>query len=313
MENQPIFEFLKSSISRINFTRYKALFYIGLFLFFFILLYISFISPPEDFPTNVVLNIKDKSTLKNISRFLKENNVIRSRVIFESFVVIFGGEKKLDSGDYLFEERLPVFEVARRISYGDRHLAPVKVTIPEGFDVSDMSKTFVSKLPNFNKDNFLKEGSKKEGYLFPDTYFFLTTDKEQDVLRAMGENFEKKISPLLPEMVSSGKPEKDIITMASIIERESKGDVDRGYISGILWRRISLGMPLQVDSDLDTYKNKGLPDAPICSPGLKSIEAAIHPKESSYLYYLHDKEGNIHYARTFEEHKLNKIKYLKNI
>ena len=101
--------------------------------------------------------------------------------------------------------------------------------------------------------------------------------------------------------------------MASIIERESKGDVDRGYISGILWRRISLGMPLQVDSDLDTYKNKGLPDAPICSPGLKSIEAAIHPKESSYLYYLHDKEGNIHYARTFEEHKLNKIKYLKNI
>ena len=99
--------------------------------------------------------------------------------------------------------------------------------------------------------------------------------------------------------------------MASIIEREAKGDSDRGYISGILWNRINKNMPLQVDAALKTYKTKGLPEQPICNPGLEAIKAAIHPVLSNYLYYLHDKNGVIHYAKTFEEHKKNKLKYLK--
>ena len=185
------------------------------------------------------------------------------------------------------------------------------MTIPEGFDVSDISKTFSLKLTNFNSDKFLTEATAKEGYLFPDTYFFLTTDNEEDVMESMSNNFEKKIAPILPQITSSGKTEKDIITMASIIEKESKGDIDRGFISGILWKRIALGVPLQVDADLNTYKTRGLPKNPICNPGIKAIEAAIYPKNSPYLYYLHDKEGNIHYAKTFAEHLLNKQKYLR--
>ena len=167
------------------------------------------------------------------------------------------------------------------------------------------------KLANFNKDKFLLEAKDKEGYLFPDTYFFLNNANETDVIKSMSDNFEKKINPLLSEIISSGKTEKEIIIMASIIEREAKGEIDRDVISGILWKRISIGMPLQVDAAPETYKVKGLPKSPICNPGLEAIKASIHPQSSPYLYYLHDKDGNIHYARTFAEHKKNKLKYLK--
>ena len=289
----------------------KFAFYTAGVVVFLILAYFLFFSVPKSFPIGIILNIKEGTSLRAISKDLEMNKMIRSRAVFETLVIIFGGERHIAPGDYLFESKLAVFEIARRVARGERHLAPVKVTIPEGFNVLDISNAFVSKLPNFNKDNFLLEGEIKEGYLFPDTYFFLSTDNEQDVLKSMSNNFEKKILPIRPQIVSSGKTEKEIIIMASIIERESKGDIDREFISGILWKRINLGVPLQVDAAMETYKTKGLPKNPICNPGMKSIEAAIHPKISDYLYYLHDKDGNIHYAKTFAEHLLNKERYLK--
>jgi UPF0755 protein len=294
----------------LNFSSPKTACVIGSVIFFLLVFSLFFVAP-NDAPAGTIINIKEGSSLRYVSRYLKENNFIRSRVVFETFVIIYGGEKYMPSGDYLFESKLPVFEIARRISKGERHLAPVKVTIPEGFDVSDISKTFATRLPNFNEDKFLSEAKNKEGYLFPDTYFFLTTDNEKDALRSMSENYEKKISPIRSQITSSGKTEKEIIIMASIIEKESKGDMDRAFISGILWKRLTKGMPLQVDADPNTYKVKGLSKNPICNPGLKAIEAAMHPKTSNYLYYLHDKDGNIHYAITFAEHILNKQKYLK--
>ena len=98
--------------------------------------------------------------------------------------------------------------------------------------------------------------------------------------------------------------------MASVIEREAKGDIDRELISGILWKRIAMNMPLQVDASPETYKTKGLPRSPISNPGLAAIKAAVYPKNSSYLYYLHDKSGIIHYAENLSEHNKNARKYL---
>lgn len=294
----------------INFSSPKTI-YIIVVIIIFLLVFSLFFSAPNNFPIDTVINIKEGSSLRYTSRYLEENYIIRSRVLFETFVIILGGEKYLASGDYLFENKISVFEVARRIVSRERHLAPVKVTIPEGFNIAEISKVFVSKLASFNEEKFLLKAQQKEGYLFPDTYFFLTTDNEQDVLLSMGDNFEKKILSIRPEIMSSDKSEKDIIIMASIIEKESKGDIDRKIISGILWRRISIGMPLQVDADMSTYKTKGLPENPISNPGMKAIKAAIYPETSNYLYYLHDKNGNIHYARTFAEHLLNKVKFLK--
>ena len=295
----------------LNFSSPKTIYIIGAIIFF-LLFYSLFFSAPDDFLPESIVNIKEDSSLRYISKYLEENRIIRSRALFETFVIIWGGEKHIVPGDYLFENKLSVFEVARRVSKGERHLAPVKVTIPEGFNVLDISEVFTIKLPNFNEERFLVEGIKKEGYLFPDTYFFLVTDNEEDVLRSMNNNFEKKILPFESQIIISGKTEEEIIIMASLIEKESKGDIDREFISGILWKRLAMNMPLQVDAELDTYKTKGLPENPISNPGIKAIKAALYPKISDYLYYLHDEDGNVHYAKTFEEHKLNKQKYLKN-
>lgn len=282
---------------------------VGIIIIFFISHFL-FLSAPVNFPIGQIINIEQGTSLRHISRDLKIKNIIRSRVAFETFVIIFGGEKHIAPGDYLFENKTSVYEVARRISQGDHHLLPIKVTIPEGFNISDISNAMSLKLPSFNKDKFLIEAKNKEGYLFPDTYFFFTAANEEDVLKAMSDNFSKKIKPIQAEINLSGKSEKEIIVMASIVEREAKGDADRGFISGILWNRLSRGMMLQVDAAPDTYKTKGLPENPIANPGLEAIKAALHPVNSPYLFYLHDKTGMIHYAVSFTEHQKNISKYL---
>jgi UPF0755 protein len=289
----------------------KKAFNIFIFLFLGFFIYYFLFSPPSDFPSNAVIKIEKGESLRSVSALLKKEHIIRSRVVFESFVIIFGGELHIKFADYLFDKKIPVWRVAWRIKEGDRNMAPVSVTIPEGFDRNEIADTFAKELSSFSKINFLNETKDKEGYLFPDTYFFLSDANEKDVIELMLGNFDKKITPILPEIKKSGKSEKDIITMASVIEKEAKGDADREIISGILWRRIAIGMPLQVDAAMETYKTKGLPKNPISNPGLESIKASIYPKKSSYLYYLHDKGGNIHYAKTFAEHRSNILKYLK--
>lgn len=278
---------------------------------FLVFFHFLFLNAPTDFPLGTIVKIEPGMSLQSVSLKLKNEHIIRSRLAFEAFVIIFGREKRVISTDYYFENKLPVYEIARRISKGEHHIAPIVVTIPEGFDINQIADTVAPKLENFDRDKFLLEAKKLEGYLFPDTYFFLTNADEGDVISSMSDNFGKKITPLFPEIVSSGKTGKDIIIMASIVEREAKGDIDRGVISGILWKRLSIGMPLQVDAALQTYKVKGLPKSPIGNPGLLAIKVAIHPQSSPYLYYLHDKDNNIHYAKSFSEHRENISKYLK--
>ena len=289
----------------------KNIFYALSAIIFLVFFYILFFSAPGDFPLRAVVEVEPGMSLRSISSILKKQHIVRSRVIFESFVIIFGAEMRVVSANYLFENKLPVWEIARQIARGEHRTAPIAVTIPEGFDIGQIGDTFASKLLNFNKAKFLLEAKDKEGYLFPDTYFFLTNTDEKSVLKIMNDNFEKKITPFLSEIISSGKNEKDIIVMASIIERESKGDADREIISGILWKRIKIDMSLQVDVAPETYKIKGLPKSPIGNPGILAISAAIYPQNSPYLYYLHDKDGAVYYAKTFTEHNKNILKYLK--
>ncbi len=270
-----------------------------------------FLSPPREFPSGEVISIQKGSSLRSISKGLKDSKIIRSRVAFETFAILYGGEHHMVPGDYLFKSKISVFELAFRITTGEYGMDLVKFTIPEGYDLDEIAKVATPLLHNFNAEDFAQKTINKEGYLFPDTYFlFPATDADQ-VIKAMSENFSKKIKSLESDILISGKSESDIIVMASIIEREAKGDADRNTISGILWNRIAKGMPLQADAAPETYKNKGLPKSPICNPGLEAIKAAIHPVSSSYLYYIHDKSGTIHYAKTFAEHKINIAKYLK--
>ena len=293
------------------FSANRVFFYVLGVIAFLSFFYSLFLNAPANFSPGTIFRIEEGMSLRNVSLELKREDIIQSRLAFEAFVIIFGGEKHVISADYLFEARASVWEVARRISKGERHLAPVKVTIPEGFNMHDIVSVFSTKLTNFNKEKFLLEAKDKEGYLFPDTYFFFTTANEEDVLKSLTDNFKKKISMLEQDIMQSGKGEEDIIIMASVLEKESKGSIDRDIISGILWKRLSQGMFLQADAAPETYKNKGLPKSPISNPGLQAIKAALYPQNSPYFYYLHDKTGNIHYAKSFSEHRQNISKYLK--
>ncbi len=181
-------------------------------------------------------------------------------------------------------------------------LIQVRVTIPEGYTNKDIASRF-NRFKNFDKDIFLRITQGNEGYLFPDTYFLTGQETEGDIIAKMEDNFKKKV----------GEVKQEIVIMASLLEKEAKTSEDKKIISGILWKRLDAGMLLQVDAslDYDTYSYKGLPLAPICNPGLASIQAALNPQDSPYWYYLSDGNGNIHYAKTFEEHKINKEKYLR--
>lgn len=280
-------------------------------IFLFFVFYTLYLQPPSAFEVDKIKTISSGENLRSLSYDLKKENYIKSRLAFEFFVIMYGGERHLIPGEYLFKDKLPVYEVARRISLGKHGFEAIKVTIPEGWTREEIAEYLENKLPNFKAVNFLDLTVGKEGYLFPDTYFFFPTVREEDVVKTMQDNFDKKISILRTKIKVAGKNERDIITMASILEREAKGDVDREYIAGILWKRISIGMPLQVDAAPITYKERGLPDHPIGNPGLEAINASLFPKSTSYLYYLHAPDGSIHYAKNFAEHLQNKVKYLK--
>lgn len=184
-------------------------------------------------------------------------------------------------------------------------------------------------------DGQIKRGGKLEGYLFPDTYYVNVEEfVSKFFLERMLNTFRRRVIETFPQEFES--PERSlhqIVTMASLIEEEAQNDEERSVISGILWKRFDAGLGLGVDatvryvlnkqteaittadlntnSDYNTRKFKGLPPGPIANAGEPSIKAALFPKESEYMYYLHGKDGQIRYAKTNEEHNLNRMDYLK--
>ena len=266
-------------------------------------------STPYDKAPTIIHIGRGYSTAK-ISMDLKEKNVIRSEKVFKIFMKIFQSGKGLPAGDYYFNGE-PVWKVALMLSRGDHHIVPIKVTFPEGITNEQMAGILEKRLPNFNTTDFLNRVNGKQGYLFPDTYFFYPKTTIDEVIDALQNNYYKKIDSFSSDFSKSSHSKKEIIIMASILEGEAKGDIDNGTISGILWKRLKNGMLLQVDAAKDTYKTKGLPSNPISNPGLSSIKAALYSVDSSYLFYLHGKDGVVHYAVTFTEHKNNIKKYLK--
>ncbi len=303
---------------------------LGIFLLGIIFLYIFLITPPANFPLKKTISVVQGSTLTAITHELKNEGIIRSPAAFEFFVVFFGGEKKILPGDYYFENKIPVFYVAEMIATGNHNITKIKITLPEGLTRAEMSKVIAPKVAGFSSDIFMKETEKDEGFLFPDTYFFFPSATTDDVINALRDNFTKKTKEFGDPASSDFK---HIITLASIVEKEASGDNDRAIIAGILSNRLLKGMPLQadatlsyitgkesseltisdlhIDSPYNTYIHKGLPPGPISNPGLLSIEAAAHPATTPYLFYLHDKDGMIHYARTYAEHQANIKQYLR--
>lgn len=288
---------------------------------------------PNDFLPGGIITITPGESLREISSDLAQNGYVRSSFAFTSLVTMFGGENHLSPGDYYFEKPKSVFDVAWQIAKGEHDLDPIKITIPEGKNVSEIASIFKTKLSAFDTTVFESQGSQYEGYLFPETYFVYPRTDAITILNQMRAMFKTEAEPVIQKENNSGRSEKDIIIMASLIEKEARGNDDRAIIAGILWNRVDKQIPLGVDatvafakgipenqlqvSDLsfdspyNTYLYRGLPPGPISNPGILAIEAAMNPAQTPYLYYLHDKYGNIHYAKTYVEHQQNIDKYLK--
>jgi len=239
---------------------------------------------------------------------LESEHVVRSAMWFRIFAITFGGERAIQAGDYYLPEPQSAPVLAWRMVRGSRDLELIKITIPEGYTVKQISALFDSRFPLFDHSAF--EANAPEGYLFPDTYFIQVNATASSTSALFQSNFHTKVDPLADDIKASGHSIYNIIDVASIIQAEVKTPEDMALVSGIIWKRLQLNMPLQVDSAPETYKREGLPISPIDNPGLAAIKAAIHPTASDYLYYISNKQGNIHYAKTLDEQTANIKKYL---
>ncbi len=272
---------------------------------------------------------------KEIAADLAKQNLIHSSTGFYLLIKLLGIETQMQAGDFRLNKSMDARTIAMELTHG---ILDVWVTTLEGWRDEEIA-TQLDKDLDIPEDQFLQYAT--EGYMFPDTYLIPRDATAAAVTKMFLDNFNTKVTAKMREDAKkTGLTFDQTITLASIIEREGKTDADRPVIAGILLNRIKIGMPLQVDATLqyalgyqpfektwwkndltdddkkidspyNTYTNLGLPPGPIANPGLSSITAAIYPASTDYLYYLHDKTGTVHYAKTIEEHNANIQKYLQ--
>lgn len=298
----------------------------------FIILYGALFAPPLSFPADSYVRVAQGSTAADIAAELKERHVIRSALVFETLVRMYG-DTSLIAGEYYFAGAQGVLTVAWRFIGGVFEIEPIKVVVPEGTSVRGIVE-LLKEVPEFDTSAFYELAKDKEGSLFPDTYFILPGEDPALVLKRFEDNFKAQMThgQVALAIAAFGRPLEEVLTMASLLEKEANNSRDRRLIAGILWRRIELGIPLQVDavfpyiigigshnltraqlqtdSPYNTYVNKGLPPGPITNPGVGAILDAVTPIETDYLFYLADRGGTTYYSVTYEQHLQNRNKHI---
>jgi len=277
--------------------------------------------------------IKKGEGLKEISSELKTAGLIRNRIVFFLYARLGKYDGKIQAGEFHLSPSMSTSEIAEDLKHGT---FDTKVLIKEGLRASEIAEVLKENIPTYDF-TWVNALVKNEGYLFPETYYFSKDTSIDTIIKKMRDTFDQNFATI---NISKSKLTKaQIVILASIIERESGKDaVEKSTIAGILMNRLIAGIPLQVDatiqyakgqnpvtekwwepvaideyrsvtSNYNTYLFTGLPPGPICNPGLNALNAAANPTETSYLYYLHDKNGQIRYAKTLAEHEANIQKY----
>lgn len=305
--------------------------------------YLLLVAPISRAGTPQSFTVQSAESITSIARRLEEQHLIRSVWAFKAYLKI-SGKVVVQPGTYEVSTRDSLIKIANLIASGNT--ANVTLTIPEGYtsaqiaeqvglkNISDPEE-FINIVNDFPADyEFLKsrpEGKKSlEGFLFPDTYRLIKGDPTL-AIRQMLDNFNSKYNiDIKPKL--GDKNLYEIITIASLVEREVKTSEDMALVAGVIYNRLKLGMrldidasvryvinnwkdpltrdDLSVDSPYNTRRYAGLPPGPICNPGLAAIMATLQPSDHDYYYYLTDYEGITHYAKTLAEHNQNKLKYL---
>lgn len=296
-------------------------------------------------PRDISFEIPSGSTSIQIAKILKDNGLIRDELVFRIALKKKNAETSLKAGFYTLSTAMSVDDIIDSLSKGGKNSNVVKFTIPEGYELKDMAKklsdeglvnadrflSLVSDKGNFeDKFPFLKElntGQSLEGYLFPSTYEIYFGSTEEEIIEKMLSKFQRVYDEvIIKDMENVQMTLNEIVTLASIIEREAKRDDERDLISGVFHNRLRINMPLQscatvqyilgerkenltqedikIDSIYNTYIHNGLPPTPIASPGEKSLIAAVNPADVEYLYFRakEDGSGGHTFSVTYEEH-----------
>ncbi|MEK7611128.1 MAG: endolytic transglycosylase MltG [Patescibacteria group bacterium] len=275
------------------------------------------------------------------SESLKEKGLIRNAVAFQFLLDTFAKEVKIQSGGYRLNQGMTAWGVLAKI-IGRPDLmwitisgCPRREQIGEklagifGWE-SGKEAEWNTLAASGNPDYF-------EGVYYPDTYLLPVDGSVAEIAKRLTDRFNEKFSPLAPQFIAANIKWTTGLKIASLIAREAGGAADMRLISGVIWNRLNIGMPLQIDATMqytlgkradgswwgsvdlaekqndspyNSYLYKGLPPTPICSPNITMIEAALKPEETACLFYLHDRLGKIHCAETYAEHLANIRRYL---
>lgn len=300
------------------------------------------ISPVDSASQDSISFTIDKGeTIDSIITRLKSENLVRSKAAMKISITSQGLAKQIQAGEFQLSRSLTAEQIAQTLTVGR---SDIKITLIEGWRreeiAQELAKKFESLGSAFDETKFLTLTQGKEGYLFPDTYFLPKQASEEKVVEIMSSTFDKKVDSNLRQLIQKQDLTLDqAVIIASMIEREVKSDVDRPVVAGILLKRWRSNWPLQIDatvqyilgfqkaqnswwkqdltlrdlksiSPFNTYEQTGLPPAPICNPSLASIEAVAFQKPSENWFYISDSKGNLHYAKTIEQHNANIAKYL---
>jgi len=287
--------------------------------------------PNNSAPTIFVIDKGDG--VREIASNLKNKGLIKSPTAFFLLIKRLGLDKKIEAGDFRLNPSMTAEEVAQTLTHGR---LDIWVTIPEGKRAEEIAEILEANIPSY-KPSWKIKLIEKEGYLFPDTYLIPKDADIELVVALMLDNFDNKYTS-----IATNKADpltiNDRIVVASLVERESKFPQDRPLVASVIHNRLNIGMKLDIDatvqyalgfqedekswwkknlsledlkinSPYNTYLSPGLPPNPIANPGTESLRAVLAPADTEYLYYVSDKTGRIHFAKTLPEHQVNVQKY----
>lgn len=294
----------------------------------------------------VTFTVTSGEPLKDVSARLAQQGLIKNDYWFRTYISFRGWDTKFLAGQHQLKKDMSILDVARNLTSSTNVSLEKTITIIEGWNDREIGQYLQDHGVGTKKD-FLREVAKTgwqtkyvflddkplgvdlEGYLFPDTYRIYGDASVDDVIKKMLDNFDSKLTPQMrTDIKKRGLTVHDVLTVASIVEEEVRGDGDRKKVADIFYKRLKAGIPLQADSTVNyvtgksaasvsakdlqvkslynTYQNRGLPPGPISNPGLSSIMAAIYPESNPYYYFLTTPDGRVLYAKTLEEHNKNK-------
>ncbi len=294
-------------------------------------------SPPGTSTQTSSFIVVKGDTVASIATKLADQGYLRKPLILRVLYKMNAGNQAIQPGTYKLSQSMSP-QVILSTLLSDTQDA--WVTLKEGWRSEEMAEEIAGSLHStFSRTEFIVLAKPVEGKLFPDTYLLSKDMDAAAVFAKLTSTFEDKYAKAMTTEGPGVLPKAQTIVLASLVEREGRGDKDSRMVAGILKNRVDAGMPLQVDATLqyakgydsvkktwwgvpksadkdstspyNTYKFAGLPPGAICNPGLLSLEAALNPTPSEYLYYLHDTQGIPHYAKTYEEHQQNIEKYLR--